>query len=490
MRIKLSYKIFAAFLLTAFMVVTLMVGIMRYYISRNFTDYVAKVQLERLDTIVDALIAEYQKHQGWGALRSKPGHWREIVRSSRPKREYKRPPPVPGQLDSGTTTDKAIGIFKPSRPRPKDSLRIRSKLALFDAYKHHVVGGPPGISSERHALREISINGKTAGWIGVHKRENLSNPLVIDFLKQQSQAFYLIGGVILLLAAIVSFILSKHFLSPIKQLTAGTQALTSRQFDTRIDVQSKDELGQLASDFNTMAQTLEKYEKMRQQWISDISHELRTPLAILQGEIEALHDGVRVVNSKSLDSLKSEVIQLNKLVDDLHLLTLADSRDLNVKKEPVKPLHILREAVGLFRTRLEQRQIDIEFKQDADEDIVLTGDADHLTRLFLNLTENTLRYTDSPGKLKILSRTANDTLTICFEDSAPGVPQDSLRYLFNRLYRVDKSRSREMGGSGLGMSICKQIVEIHGGNILAANGSLGGLLITIELPLNEIKLDR
>ena len=110
-----------------------------------------------------------------------------------------------------------------------------------------------------------------------------------------------------------------------------------------------------------------------------------------------------------------------------------------------------------------------------------------MTRLFLNLTENTLRYTDSPGKLKIRSRASDDTLTICFEDSAPGVPQDSLRYLFDRLYRVDKSRSRELGGSGLGMSICKQIVEIHGGNILAANGPLGGLMITVELPLDGKK---
>jgi two-component system sensor histidine kinase BaeS len=311
--------------------------------------------------------------------------------------------------------------------------------------------------------------------------------LVAAFLRRQTKGFYLIGGPILLLVAIVAFFLSEHFLSPIKQLTTGTEALTSRKFETRIDVQSKDELGQLASDFNTMAQTLKKYEKMRQQWISDISHELRTPLAILQGEIEALQDGVRAINSKALASLQSEVVQLNKIVDDLHMLTSADSRGLNIKMVPVKPLQILRRAVDLNKTRLEQKNIEVKFALDADENTVVIGDADYLTRLFLNLTENSLRYTDPPGKLKILGRTASDTLTICFEDSAPGVPQNSLRYLFDRLYRVDKSRSRELGGSGLGLSICKQIVEIHGGNILAANGALGGLAITIELPLEEKK---
>lgn len=487
MRIKLSYKIFVAFFLTSIMVVALMVGIMRFYVSRNFSDYVNNAALDGMNDIRSELAAEYQKHNGWQALIGNIRRWKQIVAANRPWKDFKKRMPPPRRPDFRGKTNKTHNRSYPKLKPPKYLPKLSRGLVVFDQDKQHIVGGLAGSSINSYTLKEISVDGRTVGWLGLHKLEHLSNPLVAGFLKQQSQTFYLIAGPILLLAAIVAFFLSKHLLSPIKRLTAGTRALASRQFDARIEVQSKDELGQLAADFNTMAQTLEKYEKMRQQWISDISHELRTPLAILRGEIEALQDGVRPVNSKALDSLQSEVIQLNKLVDDLHMLTLADSRDLNIKKEPVKPLQILREVIALFRTRLEQEEIDVEFELDVDEDIVLTGDTDHLTRLFLNLTENTLRYTDSPGKLKIFSRASNDTLTIRFEDSAPGVPQESLKYLFDRLYRVDKSRSRELGGSGLGMSICKQIVEIHGGKIQAANGSLGGLTITIELPLDGKK---
>jgi two-component system sensor histidine kinase BaeS len=121
------------------------------------------------------------------------------------------------------------------------------------------------------------------------------------------------------------FLLSRHLLRPIKKLADGTQALTARQFKTRIDVHTKDELGQLASGFNIMAQTLERYEQTQKQWLSDIAHELRTPLSILQGEIEAIQDGVREVNRKMFDSLHAEVLHVTKIVNDLHELSMADS---------------------------------------------------------------------------------------------------------------------------------------------------------------------
>lgn len=171
-------------------------------------------------------------------------------------------------------------------------------------------------------MQAIAVDGQTVGWLGLHKKEHLANPLAVGFLTQQSHMLYIVGGVILLLAAALAFLLSRHLLTPVQKLTAGTRALTSRQFGIRIKVDSKDELGQLATDFNTMALTLEKYERMRWQWVSDFAHELRTPLAILRGEIEALRDGVRKVNRDTLDSLYSEVRHLSEIVNDLHELSL------------------------------------------------------------------------------------------------------------------------------------------------------------------------
>jgi two-component system sensor histidine kinase BaeS len=483
MKFKLSYKIFAAFTLTSLMVVALMVGIMRFYIARNFSDYVNKSVLERNGDVAAALATEYQTHKGWQTLKNNPGRWAEILRSSLSQRVFDlrkrpaRPPNIENKGSGGNAQD-----IPPPVP-PRRILRLARRLAVFDADKQHIAGGRGRVSYEGYTLKEITVSGKTAGWLGLHKREQLADPLVVRFLKQQAQMLYLIGGGILVLAAIVAFLLSKHLLAPIRRLTTGTQALASRRFDTRIEVESNDELGQLAADFNTMAQTMEKYERMRQQWISDIAHELRTPLSILSGEVEALQDGVREVNRDTLDSLRSEARHLSKIVNDLHELSLADAGVLSIKKEPVDPVPVLNETLSHFRTHLEENQITVENSVGIDPSISVIGDADRLQQLFSNVLENTLRYADSPGTLKIWQDRTADRLALFFEDSGPGVPEEALTRLFDRLYRVDKSRSRTQGGSGLGLSICKSIVKALGGEIRAANAASGGLRIEIELPL-------
>lgn len=137
---------------------------------------------------------------------------------------------------------------------------VARRLALFGADKQHISGGRAGVAHDGYTLQAIAVDGETVGWLGLHKREHLTNPLAVGFLSQQSQMLYIIGGSIVLLAAVVAFLLSRHLLAPVDRLMAGTQSLMSRRFDTRIEVESKDELGQLAADFNTMAQTLESYE--------------------------------------------------------------------------------------------------------------------------------------------------------------------------------------------------------------------------------------
>jgi two-component system sensor histidine kinase BaeS len=483
MKFKLSYKIYVAFLLTSLMVVALMVGIIRFYVARNFTDYVNKSRLERYSDVTGALATEYRTHKGWQTLKNNPGRWAELLRSSLPRqvfdlrRRLPRPPGIENK-GSGGSAQKMPLPMSPGRIR-----RLARRLAVFDADKQHIAGGRAGVSYVGYTLQEITVSGQTAGWLGLHKREPLANPLAVGFLKQQTQALYLIGGAILVLAAIVAFFLSKHLLAPIRKLTAGTQALASREFDTRIEVESGDELGQLAADFNTMAQTLEQYERLRQQWISDIAHELRTPLSILSGEVEALQDGVREVNPDTLDSLRAEARHLSKIVNDLHELSLADAGVLSIKKEPLDPGPVLKEILSHFQTRFEENQITVENHVANDPPVTVTGDADRLQQLFSNVLENTLRYADSPGTLKIWQACTENRWTLLFEDSGPGVPAEALERLFDRLYRVDKSRSRKQGGSGLGLSICRSIVNTLGGEIRAANAASGGLRIEIELPM-------
>jgi two-component system sensor histidine kinase BaeS len=480
MKIKLAYKIFIAFLVTSILAVTFMVGTMQFYVSRHFADYVGQTALARLGTLATELSDEYRIHSGWGRLKADPGLWNALLQSNLPLSEPDR---VGRYSRAAESPEPTARDPRPSR-FPSRIFRIARGLALFDADHQFVAGGPTDSASGNYTLQEITVDDRTVGWLGLHKRQQLADPLVVAFIKNQSMAFYLVGAGILMLAALASFLLSKHFLAPVHQLTEGTKSLAEFKFDTRIDVNTKDEMGQLAADFNRMAHTLKNYETMRRQWISDISHELRTPLAILRGEVEALQDGVRHLTAGTLESLLSEILRLSKLVDGLHQLSLADSQCLLAQKDPVRPLAVLAEMVEHFRSRFERKKISLAIDISPVEMFLILGDADRLAQLFSNLLENTLNYTDSPGSLKIYDQHAADKLAICFEDSAPGVPEHALERVFDRLYRVDKSRNRELGGSGLGLAICKQIVQSHGGKIMAAPASAGGLLIRVELPLN------
>jgi two-component system sensor histidine kinase BaeS len=329
------------------------------------------------------------------------------------------------------------------------------------------------------------VDGETVGWLGFKKRETIENPMEKAFIKQQFSLIYIAAAGILAISLIVSFLLARHLLEPIKKLKMGTQSIRSRHFDTRIVVPSKDELGQLAEDFNLMAQTLEKYETMRQQWMSDISHELRTPLAVLRGEIEAMQDGIREISPERIDSLHAEILQMSKIVKDLHDLSLAETQSLSFRKEPIHPVAILEETLKNFEMRLLENQIRIDNKLGDNRSIKVWGDADRLYQLFANLLENVVRYTDSPGSIKVWQQHDKTGLTLFMEDTGPGVPETDVEHLFDRFYRVDKSRSRSLGGSGLGLSICKGIMETMGGEIHAENGPSGGLRIVLGFPKNQ-----
>ena len=231
-----------------------------------------------------------------------------------------------------------------------------------------------------------------------------------------------------------------------------------------------------------MAQALEKHQQTQQQWLVDISHELRTPLAILRGEIEAMQDGVRTVTRQGLDSLHIEVMHLGRIVRDLHDLSLIESRNFGSEPAAVNPLEILTETLECFRTRLNRRGIRLDMHETIEGDILILADADRLKQVFSNLLENTLRYAKVPGVVKISLEAGSGEFSVSFEDSGPGVPEESLAFLFDRLYRVDTARSREHGGSGLGLAICKSIVESFGGKIEASNSPAAGLKVSMVFP--------
>ncbi len=488
MNLKFRHKVFLAFLLNSLIIIVCMLQIGRYFAERHFEEYVGKVEAERITKLLDALSQEYQRRGDWNSVLQDPGLWFGLrwgglgmppgtgmagppLFPPDPQREGV--PPPPGELIP----------LPPGGPPPEHLLL--PPIALFDAEKRPLTLRDSS-SQDSYQLTPIKADGQLVGWLGLRKHERPTHHLDVEFIRQQSQTFYAIGAVVLILAGLVTLVLSRHLLAPVKELETGTRALSSRRFDTRIAVRSNDELGQLAAAFNTMTQAMEKHQQTQQQWLVDISHELRTPLAILRGEIEAMQDGVRTVTRQGLDSLHLEVMHLSRIVRDLHDLSLIESGSFSPEPAAVNPLDILTETLECFRTRLNQRGIRLDMNETIEGDILILADADRLKQVFSNLLENTLRYAEVPGVLKISVEVGSGELSASFEDSGPGVPEESLALLFDRLYRVDGARSREHGGSGLGLAICKSIVESFGGKIEASNSPAGGLKVSMVFPRHHV----
>jgi two-component system sensor histidine kinase BaeS len=484
MKMKLAYKLFLAFLATSLISIVVMVGVMHYVITRNFEDFLNKVEAGRLNTIAQRLGEAYRQNNGWGFLSGDPGSFTRLLhldfpgdghdlRHPDPDRPERRPP-LPGM------SGKDHG---PGMPPPEARRFIEQRMALFDAQKRLVAG--KAVPEKDRILREIKVDGKTVGWLSLDKGGRPPNPLEERFLSRQLEGFFFTGCAVLVLAAFVSYLLSRHLLRPVGQLTKGADALASRKFDTRIEVSSGDELGQLADDFNRMAQTLERYEELRKQWISDISHELRTPIAVLRGEIEAMQDGVREMTRENIESLHAEIMLLGKLINDLHELSMAEAGVLSARQEPVDVAEVLEDTLSMFNARFSQASLAIQHIKKPEGSFIITGDSDRLAQVFSNILENTLRYTESPGRLEVRCESTGREVHVIFEDTKPGVPDESLGKLFDRLFRIDPSRSRKYGGSGLGLAICRNIVESLGGEIGAGHAGIGGLRIEIILPLSS-----
>lgn len=282
----------------------------------------------------------------------------------------------------------------------------------------------------------------------------------------------------------VAIRVAQRLLVPVTPLLEATHRMAMGDYSVRAPTVGADELARLAADLNRLADTLAHNDQLRRDLLADISHELRTPLSVLRGEIEAMEDGVRPLTQDALASLRVEVSLLAKLIDDLYELSLSDIGALTYQFAPVDMTERVATAVMAFRDWFEAKGITLTVHLP-DAVLTVDGDLHRLTQLLGNLFENSLRYTDGGGAVRVYLSSSGAQLRLEIEDSAPGVPDDALPRLFERLFRVEASRSRRSGGAGLGLALCKHIVEAHGGQIIARHSPLGGLALAIVLPCHR-----
>lgn len=479
MKIGITHRLFLAILAAASLAVLSMFLIMHWSIDRGFLRYVNTMEQARLTRLAEGLEEGYAGEGSWDFLRRDPARWRRLVAASlleeeagfaRGGRIGARPEPPPGE-----------GGGPPGPLPPHLARRFVMRLFLLDADKKPLFG--PEDIPRNVALKPLRHQERVVGHLGLLPRRQLSDEHQLRFVKQQKLALALVAGVVVLLAAGLSLPLANRLIRPIRALAAATHRLAAGEFDSRVPVASSDELGRLARDFNSLALVLEKNERTRRQWVADISHELRTPLAVLRGEIEAIQDGVREASPEALRSLHGEVMRLARLVDDLYQLSLSDVGALTYRKEELDLADVLTETLDSFRPDFVRKNIALRANIPKEAEFPLFADHERLRQLFANLLGNTLKYTDPGGALEVRLEQRDGLAAVHFQDTPPGVPAAELERLFDRLYRVESSRSRATGGAGLGLSICRNIVEAHEGRITALPSPLGGVWIRVELPL-------
>lgn len=477
MKIGITYRLFLGMLAATATVIFCMWLIMQWSINSGFLRYINTQEQQRLESLARELELAYADHGNWQFLRDNPAIWIQILIRTLP----------PGASDAEQIERLERRLSRPSEQNEReDAARVswlfERRILVLDADRRPIVS-PRGESAEP-AVSALHFQGTIIGYLGLVPRPITYDAHQLQFVQQQKLTLTLIATMALLVSAIVALPLARRLVRPIKTLATATQRLSAGAYQTRVPVLASHELAQLARDFNSLAQTLEKNEQSRRQWVADISHELRTPLAVLRGEIEALQDGIRPTTPEALKSLHAETLHLGHLVEDLYQLSLSDLGPLHYHKQPVDVAETLGETIIMYHTRYQFKDITLttEIPRQA---INIIADRARLHQLFSNLLENSLRYTDPGGTVEIGVEQHKNSIEIHLRDSGPGVPTAELDRIFDRLYRLEGSRRRSSGGAGLGLAICRNIVEAHNGRIAAHPSPLGGLWIMIELPITE-----
>lgn len=461
LRPGITLQLFVAVLATAVLGVVMMGFAARKSFDSGFIGYLNLQAEQRLEASIPRLQQAYASRGGsWDFLRDRPGAWFRLIEPEASADGH--------SLWEGDAEELAPHL-----------LGVGRRMTLLDEQRQRVIGYPTMYAHSQQ--RELVVGGKTVGWLVLAPIESVTDAAALRFRDEQFNATLTTGVLAVLLAAVIAWWVARRLLQPIRTVAQATKQLTEGRYDTRVAIARTDEVGQLARDFNQLAHTLGRNERLRRDYIADISHELRTPLAVLRGELEAMEDGIHPNTPQAISMLLQEAQTLGQLVDDLHELAMADVGTLQHKPEPVNLAVLLQQQAQLFAPRCEAQGLAL---QCADSPpLRVQGDPARLRQVLHNLLDNALRYTHAPGVVRISARRAEAWALIQIDDSAPGVAGELQPRLFERFFRVEASRSRHSGGSGLGLAICDSLIRAHGGRIAARDSELGGLCVEVWLPL-------
>lgn len=361
------------------------------------------------------------------------------------------------------------------------------RLRLADARGALVVDSsdptPEGVLSRAELDRAIplAVDRQVIGYLlpegGMEFSQEDETQLLNRLNRTALTAGLIAGGVSLILAVMLAY----RLLRPIRALTSAAEHLAQGELSQRVDVQGNDEVATLGATFNRMAGSLQQAEQSRRSMTADIAHELRNPLAVQRANLEALQDGIYPMRPENLGPILEQNQLLTRLVEDLRTLALADAGELDLERTPTDIVNLVERVVDRFQPQLISSQIALDLSRP-EKCPSFSLDPGRIEQILGNILSNAIRYTPPGGNIRVKLNCSPSGIQLKVHDSGPGIPEEALPYIFERFYRVDKSRSRSEGGSGLGLAIARQLARAHGGTLTAENDPQGGAIFTLTIP--------
>ena len=328
----------------------------------------------------------------------------------------------------------------------------------------------------------LEVDGMVIGQVRLGSlvaEQGVFSPEDLVFRATVNRSIVSAGVIAVLLAGLFSLVLAQNLAKPLQILTKAARRMAAGQLEQRVIVAGSDEFGFLGQAFNEMAANLGQLEQLRRKAAADISHELRTPLTTIRGYVEGMRDGIIPITDDNWQAVEGDVQRLAQLVSDLQDLAQAEAPLWN--KQPVVLQRSIEHAVETVQRMIVERDIEI-IQEPSSEPIVIKGQEEKLERVWINLLANAAKYSPQGSAITVKVKGDIDTVTIRVEDQGPGIPLDQIPLIFERFYRIDSSRTRATGGSGIGLTIAKELVQGHGGTIGVDDEYLEGACFVVTLP--------
>ncbi|ENX12085.1 hypothetical protein F895_03596 [Acinetobacter sp. CIP 64.2] len=357
-----------------------------------------------------------------------------------------------------------------------DRLGLSSRLSLYDEKQQFIVGEP---ATDQISFRPIIVDDRVVGYLGLKPVLDQDDASSINFFSNQKRYLLLVYALTVLSSLVAALLMATYFKKPIQRLLNATLELTRGNYQHQVMIKRNDELGDLSNQLNHLADILHQHEESRRQWVSDTSHELKTPLAVLQAQIEAMQDGIRKGTPEHLNAMMRQVSTLKKLTQDLADLAQADAQQLKCYFAEVNPWDVVVQEVENFKSTFEQNQLEVML---SGEGTTLSLDRDRFKQIIVNLLGNCVRYTEQGGKIQIHTQQNEQQWIMYVDDSPLGVNDEQLARLGERFYRVDDSRTRSTGGTGLGLALSCKLAQALGGSLTFEHSPLGGLRCVLTFP--------